>query len=199
MHNIENKDSYWNKLWTLFITFLKIAAVTVGGGVAMLPMMEEEFVRKKKWIDSEDIVDVFAIVQSVPGIIAVNTAVYVGYRVAGLAGAIAAALGVVTPSYIVIVIIAAFMIQAGSLGWVNSAFTGIRAGVCALILVAVIGLGRKVLKSKFEWIIAGAAFIGIYMLGINVIWLILGAGVVGYMRYFLQKKHINAPKEESDA
>ena len=97
---------YVSRLWLLFWTFSKIAALVVGGGLAMLPVIEETFVDRKKIMTSEELLDMIAITQTVPGIIAVNSAVYVGWKVAGLAGAICAAVGVVTPSFIIILVIA---------------------------------------------------------------------------------------------
>ena len=171
------------KLWTLFITFFKIALFTIGGGYAMLPVMEDVFVKKRKWIKPEDIVDVLAIVQSVPGIIAVNSSVFVGYRVAGFFGALAASIGVIAPSFIIIVLIAAFMSSIGNIELLNKAFVGVRAGVCALILLAAITLGKKVIKGKFEWFMTISAFIGIFILKINVIVLIVGGGIIGILWY----------------
>jgi chromate transporter len=147
-------------------------------------------VEKKKWVKPEEIVDLLAIVQSVPGIIAVNAAVFVGNRVAGSLGALAAAIGVVTPSFIIIVLIAAFMTELGHVALIDKAFTGVRAGVCALILLAALRLGKKVMKGRFEWIMATLAFIGIVILKLNVIWIIAGAGVIGLCRYYINiKKH----------
>ena len=172
-----------NKLWTLFITFFKMALFTIGGGYAMLPVMEDEFVKKKKWIKAEDIVDVMAIVQSVPGIIAVNASVFVGYRVAGVLGAFAASIGVVAPSFIIIVIIAAFLKTIGGENLLESAFIGVRSGVCALILLAALNLGKKVIKGKFAWIMAVAAFLGIIIFKINIVFMIVAGGIIGIIWY----------------
>ena len=180
---MKNIETTGQKLWALFSSFFKMALFTIGGGYAMLPVMEDEFVKKKKWVKPEDIVDVMAIVQSVPGIIAVNASVFVGYRVAGFLGALAASIGVVAPSFIIIVIVAAFMSSIGNVDLINKAFIGVRAGVCALILLAAITLGKKVIKGKFEWIMAISAFVSIVVLGINVIILIIGGGIIGIFWY----------------
>ncbi len=177
------------KLWILFATFFKMALFTIGGGYAMLPIMEDEFVNKKKWIKAEDIVDVLAIVQSVPGIISVNASVFVGYRVAGIPGALVASIGVVAPSFVIIVIIAAFMSSIDNMVLVGNAFLGVRAGVCALILLAAINLGKKVVKGKFEWLMAILAFIGIVILKINVIILIVSGGVIGIHIILIRSLH----------
>lgn len=195
---MENDNQKWTKIRTLFTTFFKMALVTIGGGYAMLPVMEQEFVKKKKWVKAEDIVDVMAIVQSVPGIIAVNAAVYVGTRVAGFAGALAAAIGVVSPSFIIIVIIAAFMKELGKIPLIDNAFTGVRAGVCALIFLAAFSLGKKVIKGRFEWVMATAAFVAMVILKINVIYLILGSGIIGIFWYCLNINKLSTPPSTSE-
>ena len=175
------KERKFRKLWALFSTFFKIAAVTVGGGYAMIPVMEQEFVHRKKWISEEDIVDVIAVVQSLPGIIAANISVFIGYRVAGIAGALAAVLGAVLPSFVVIVIIAACMISLGGKVWLDHLFTGVRAGVCALVLLSVWNMGKKILKGRFEWTAAIIAFVAIVLLKINPILIIVAGALTGWL------------------
>ncbi len=192
---MEKQETKLQKLITLFTTFFKMALFTVGGGYAMLPVMEQEFVKRKKWVKPEDIVDVLAIVQSVPGIIAVNAAVFVGNKVGGVAGGFAAGLGVVAPSYIIIVIVAAFMGNLGQVDLIEKAFVGVRSGVCALILLAAISLGKKVMKGRFEWIMAIAAFICIVILKINVMLLVALGGVIGMVRYFINLKKMNETEQ----
>ena len=151
----------------------------------MLPVMEDEFVRKKKWVKAEDIVDVMAIIQSVPGIIALNAAVFVGTRVAGFTGGLVAGLGVVTPSFIVILLIAMFMSNIGQLEIIDNAFIGIRSGVCALIFLAAVSLGRKVIQGKTELCIALAAFTAIVIFDVNVLLIITTGGIAGMIRYYM--------------
>lgn len=130
-------------LLELFITFAKIGGFTFGGGYAMLPMLQKEVVEKKKWATSDDLMDYFAIGQCTPGVIAVNTSTFVGYKIKGLPGAIAATLGMITPSLIIISVIAAFLQNFQDYVYVQYAFGGIRAAVVALILSAVIKIGKK--------------------------------------------------------
>lgn len=177
-------EGYWRKVWVLFWTFFKISALTVGGGYAMIPIIEEEFVHKKKWIDEEDIVDVLAIGQSVPGVIAANVAVFIGYRMAGFVGGLAGVIGVILPSYVVIVVIAACMSNFSDNPWLNHAFAGVRSGVCALILLSVVSMGRKILKGGFEWFMVIAAFIGIIFCKFNPIWVVAASGVLGLGWYY---------------
>lgn len=166
----------------LFLVFFQIGAFTFGGGYAMIPYIEREIVEKNKWIKSEDIIDIFAIVQSVPGVIAVNSSTFVGYRVAGLGGSIAATLGVVLPSYIVISIIALFLYNFKSYPYVNEAFYGIQAGVAALMTHVVINLGKKsikTIKNGFAIVLAAGAFLALTLFGAPAIPVLIVAGVAG--------------------
>ena len=127
----------------LFAAFAKIGSFTFGGGYAMLPMIKKEIVEKHGWVTDQEILDYFAISQVTPGVIAVNTATFVGYKIGGLVGAIAATLGVIFPSIVIIAVIAAFLTNFASLPAVVHAFNGIRACVCVLILNAVYNMAKK--------------------------------------------------------
>ena len=132
------------ELFDLFFTFARIGGLTFGGGYAMLPILQREVVEKRKWCSDEELMDYYAIGQCTPGIIAVNTATFVGHKTRGTAGAIMATLGVVFPSVVIITLIAAFIQNFADLAIVQNAFAGIRACVCVLILNAVL----KLLKSS---------------------------------------------------
>lgn len=166
-------------LRTLFWTFFRIAAVTPGGGLVMLPIMQQEFEVRRKWISAEDMVDIIAMVQSTPGIIAVNMAIMLGYRVAGFPGALAASLGAVLPSFFLILMIAALFHSVGDSAVIDHAFMGIRAAVCALILLSTISMGRKILKGPLEIVIASLSFVALFVFGLNAIWLILAGCLLG--------------------
>ena len=127
----------------LFAVFAKIGGFTFGGGYAMLPILQREIVEKRQWATHEELMDYFAIGQCTPGIIAVNTATFIGYKRKGVVGAVFATLGVVAPSIVIITIIAAFIQGFQHIEAVQWAFEGIRAAVVALILSAVIKLGKK--------------------------------------------------------
>lgn len=135
-------------LWDLFITFARIGSVTFGGGIAMLPILERDLVEKKKWISSEDLTDCYAIGQCTPGIIAVNTATFVGYQKRGILGGIFATLGMITPSLIIISIIAAFLENFSEIVWVQNAFWGIRVAVATIVINAVVKLFSKNVKGR---------------------------------------------------
>src|SRR5690554_3807590 len=122
----------------LFLTFLKIGAFTFGGGYAMLPLIREAVVDKEKWLTDDGFLDMIGITQSVPGVLAVNAAVFIGYQLAGVPGALLSAVGAVLPSFLIILFIAAFLIHFSGNVIVNKAFTGIRSAVVALIAYAVI-------------------------------------------------------------
>lgn len=134
-----------NPYLDLFLTFAKVGVCTFGGGYAMLPILQREVVEKKGWATEEDLADYYAVGQCTPGIIAVNTATFVGCKLKGALGGIVATLGVVFPSMVIITIIAAFLQQFAEIEWVAHAFAGVRAGVCALILSSILKLRKTTL------------------------------------------------------
>ena len=140
-------------LFKMFLTFARIGGFTFGGGYAMLPMLQREVVEKYKWATNDELLDYYAIGQCTPGVIAVNTATFIGYKLKGIPGAIFATLGVVTPSMIIIGLIAAFISNFRDLEVVQWAFSGIRAAVVALILSAVIKIGKKSIVDIFTALI----------------------------------------------
>lgn len=131
------------KLWEMFWTFARIGGLTFGGGYAMLPMLQREVVERHQWATEEELADYYAIGQCTPGVIAVNTATFIGYRQAGVAGSIFATLGVVFPSLVIITVIAAFLTNFADLKVIQYAFEGIRVCVCVLIFNAVQKLWKK--------------------------------------------------------
>ena len=166
MDSQENHGSYWKKLWLLFYTFAKIAALVVGGGYAILPVVEETFSRKNKLISSEELLDMMALVQTIPGIIAANSAIYVGMKIAGIGGVLAAVFGVCLPSVTIIVIIAAFFPHLKPENpYLLGAFTG-------LIIVTAARLAKKTIQGWFE-IICVAAFLILALFKLNPIYIIV--------------------------
>ena len=136
------------KLLSLFLSFAKVGVMTFGGGYAMIPILEREIVENRKWASSEEMMDYYAVGQCTPGVIAVNTATFIGYRVAGPAGGVAATLGVVFPSVVIICLIAGILTNFADIPAVKSAFTAIRVCVCVLILNAVVKLWKGAVKDK---------------------------------------------------
>jgi len=134
-------------LWGLYFSFLKIGGLTFGGGYAMLPMLQREVITKHNWVTEEEVLDIYAIGQCTPGIIAVNTATMIGYKKRGVLGAIAATFGEVTPSLVVITLLATLLLKVQDSVYVQQAFAGIRIAVCALITQAIVTLAKKSLVS----------------------------------------------------
>ena len=136
------------KLLSLFLSFAKVGVMTFGGGYAMIPILEREIVENRKWASSEEMMDYYSVGQCTPGVIAVNTATFIGYRVAGPAGGVAATLGVVFPSVVIICLIAGILTNFADIPAVKSAFTAIRVCVCVLIFNAVVKLWKGAVKDK---------------------------------------------------
>ena len=143
----------------LFLTFAKIGVCTFGGGYAMLPILHREVVENKKWATEDQLADYYAVGQCTPGVIAVNTATFVGTIQAGVSGGIVASLGVVFPSVVIILVIAAFLQNFMHIPWVAHAFSGIRAGVVALILSSVIKLFKGAVKDAATGVIYGVVLL----------------------------------------
>lgn len=173
-----NNDK-WKKIRKLFFVFLRIGAFTFGGGLAMIPFIKREIVDNNHWIEEEEIVDIFAMVQSVPGVIAVNSAIFVGYRIAGIWGAAASAIGVVLPSFIIISIIALFFSSFKSIPIVANAFEGVSAGVVALIITALVHLAKPSIKDNYGWTIAAIVFAIMTLTDISAIYVLLASAIVG--------------------
>lgn len=167
------------KYWDLFYTFAMIGAATFGGGYAMLPMLEREIVEHHHWAEEEDLINYFAIGQCTPGVIAVNTATFIGYKRAGILGGIAATAGVIAPSIVIITIIAAFLQNFASYPAVGHAFAGIRAVVTVLVMDAVIKMGKKSMKD-FRAVIIFLLVLTITMFtNFSPALLVIAAGVAG--------------------
>ena len=187
--------SYWKKLWILFFTFAKIATLVVGGGYAILPVVEETFSKKHRWLTPEELLDMMGLVQTVPGIIACNAAIYVGRRVAGWGGIFAAAFGVCLPSVLIILAIAAFFPDLNPENpWLLGAFRGVRACVTALVTVTAFRMAKKVLKSWFEYAVSAIAFVLVLFLKVEPVYVILGAVPFGILMAWFQRKAPAAEK-----
>lgn len=167
------------KCLSLFSSFFKIGAFTFGGGYAMLALIEKETCEKKKWINEKEMIDIIAISESTPGPIAINTATFIGYKTAGVLGSLFATLGVVLPSYIVISAISIFYDAFKNLTIINSAFCGIRVCVVILMLNALLKLSKQAQKNTVSIIITAVSFLIATFTNIDVIFVIILAGIVG--------------------
>ncbi len=172
------------ELFTLFKAFFQIGICTFGGGYAMLPMLEREVVKRYKWASMEELLDYFAISQCTPGVIAVNTATFIGYKRRGIAGGIVATLGVVAPSIVIIAAIAALLSGYMENEIVLHAFVGIRIAVCALILDTIIKLAKSACKVWWQTVLAVCAFVVAALLSVSTIYIIvatIGGAIVGHL------------------
>lgn len=167
------------ELLTLFGLFFKIGIMTFGGGYAMLPMLERELVTKRNYVSMEEIMDYFAVGQCTPGIIAVNTATFIGFKRKGVLGGIFATLGVITPSIIIITLLASVLQLIAGHEIVKNAFAGISVAVCALIVQAILKLLKSGVKDALTAGIALAAFLSTFIFGISPILVIVVSAVLG--------------------
>ena len=167
------------KLTDLFISFAKIGAFTFGGGYAMLPMLKKEVVENHKWASEEELLNYYAVGQCTPGVIAVNTATFIGHKERGVLGGVIASAGVIAPSFLIILIIAAFLNGFQNNEYVIHALAGIKVAVAALVTNAVIGLWKKGVKDLVGIIIFIAALAVSFFLPVSPIFIVIAAIVLG--------------------
>ncbi len=177
-----------SKQLELFISFFKIGLFTFGGGYAMIPLIQKEIAEQKQWITDDDILEIVAIAESTPGPIAVNAATFVGWRAAGFLGALCATIGVVLPSFVIISLIAFVLGEFQNVKAVRYAFFGIRAGVLALILRALVSMYKKSPKGTLSYMITILAFAASAVFDVNAIVIILLAGVAGLVSAAVMSK-----------
>jgi len=168
-------------LFDLFRAFFTIGALTFGGGYAMLPMLEREIVNKHKWATQEELLNYFAIGQCTPGVIAVNTATFVGSKVKGVVGGIVSTLGVIAPSILIITVIALVLENFMEITWVQNAFAGIRVAVCALITASVIKLFKSNVKKYWHIALAVIAFVVVALLKLSPVYVVVGCAVLSFI------------------
>jgi chromate transporter len=170
-----------NIYWESFKTFFKIGIFTLGGGYAMIPLIEEEVVNKKQWVSKEEMLDLIAIAQSCPGVFAINIAIFIGYKLRKVRGAIATTIGTALPSFLIILIIAMFFKQFEDNKVVAAMFRGIRPAVVALIAVPTFNLGKRAQLNKFTIWIPIVSALAIWLLGVSPIWIIIVAALCGFL------------------
>ena len=170
-----------NIYWVSFKTFFKIGIFTLGGGYAMIPLIEEEVVNKKQWLSKDEMLDLIAIAQSCPGVFAINIAIFIGYRLKKERGSIATAAGTALPSFLIILLIAMFFHQFEDNRIVAAMFRGIRPAVVALIAVPTFNLAKRAELNKWTiWIPIVSALL-IWLMGVSPIWIIILAGIGGFL------------------
>lgn len=174
---------------SLFWEFFKIGLFTIGGGMAMLPLIQKVAVEDKKWLEEDDMVDCLAVSQALPGVIVINSATYIGKRRQGLTGSLAASLGVILPSFLIIILVVTLLGSIGENSYVTGAFIGVKAAVCGLVLVSACKLGKQILKGPFQWAMAILAFVAIGIFRITALWAILAGAAAGiiYLQFCSRK------------
>ncbi len=173
----------------LYLAFVKIGTFTFGGGLAMMPIMQRELIEKRGWITEEEIIDYFAIGQSTPGIIAVNVATFVGYKRLGVLGGIIGTLGVVTPSWVIIMLLAGAISSVDKYPLAQKALKGINVAVAALLTSVIVKFSKKTIKNIWNAVFMFLAFALIYFLKVQSVWIILASLVIGSLiTLYKQKK-----------
>ena len=166
-------------LWQIFGVFAKIGAFTIGGGYAMIPLIQAEMSRRG-WIADEDLPDIVALSQSAPGVMAVNISIFAGHRLRGIKGSIVATLGSILPSFCAILAIAMFFTAFKDNPWVERAFKGIRPVVISLIAVPMVRMARSCCKTWWAWLLAVAALVRVAFLNVSPIYIIVCVLVIGF-------------------
>ena len=169
------------QLWQLFLAFARVGVMTFGGGYAMIPILEREIVDRQGWASSEELMDYYAVGQCTPGVIAVNTATFIGYKVAGPVGGVVATLGVVFPSLVIITVIAGVLTHFADIPAVKSAFAAIRVCVCVLIFNAVLKLWKGAVKDKAGLCLFLLVFVLSIFLDISPVFYVLFCAVAGIL------------------
>ena len=177
-------------LWQIFAVFAKIGAFTIGGGYAMIPIIQREMSRRG-WISDDELPDIVALSQSAPGVMAVNISIFAGYRLRGIKGSIAATLGSITPSFLIILAIAMFFSAFRDNPWVERAFKGIRPVVIALIAVPMINMARKSCTTWWKWLIAVASLVLVASLNVSPIYILLVVIVLGFSATYYKQRWKN--------
>ena len=187
------------KFLELYLAFVKIGAFTFGGGLAMMPIMQRELIEKRGWLTEEELIDYFAIGQSTPGIIAVNVATFVGYKRLGWFGGIIGTLGVVTPSWVIIMLLAGAISSVDKYPLAQKALRGINVAVAALLTSVIVKFSKKTIKNVWNAFFMLAAFALIYFLKVQSVWLILAALVTGSLLTLYRQKRTQKTEISDDA
>ena len=172
----------------LLLTFMKIGVVTFGGGYAMIPIIENETSKKKHWIAPDDLIEVIALSESTPGPISICAATFIGYKLAGVLGAFAATLGVVLPSFVIIFALSLFLRQFEDIRFIRYAFYGIRAGVLALLIKAVISMFKKSPKNIAAYLIMAGSLAAVAFFSVNVMIVLGCSALFGLAAFLIAKK-----------
>ena len=184
-------------LFNLYFSFAKIGTFTIGGGLAMMPMMQSELIEKRKWITDEELIDYYAVGQSTPGIVAVNVATFVGYKQMGIIGGVFATLGMVTPSLVIIMILAGIINSINDFPIIQKALKGINVAVAALLTSTIINFMKKTIKKFTNAIFMMISFLLVFVFKLPSFWIILFALFIGVVLTYKEKKKVAAVEEDS--
>lgn len=168
-----------NTYLQLFTEFFKLGLFTIGGGMAMIPLIQDIVVNKKHWMTDEEALDCIAVSQGLPGVIAINMATYIGHSKKGLRGAVTATAGVILPSFIIIILVVKLLHGIGDNSYVQGALTGIKAAATGLIAFAAYKVGKQTLNSTFTWALAILTFSLIIIFDISAVWMIIFGIIAG--------------------
>ena len=183
----------------LYLAFVKIGAFTFGGGLAMMPIMQRELIEKRGWLTEEELIDYFAIGQSTPGIIAVNVATFVGYKRLGWFGGIIGTLGVVTPSWVIIMLLAGAISSVDKYPLAQKALKGINVAVAALLTSVIVKFSKKTIKNIWNAFFMLLAFVLIYFLKVQSVWIIIASLITGSLLTLYKQKKVKASAEAAEA
>jgi len=177
-----------NRIIEIFILFFKIGAFTIGGGYAMLSLIEDEIVNKKKWLDHEEFLDGMAIAQSTPGVLAVNISLITGYKIAGFLGMFAGMLGAVLPSFFIVLFLSQILLVYGNHPIVVAIFNGVKPAITALILISVYRIGKSANINRYNFVIPLIVAVLIKYFGVSPIVIIIATMILGNIFYILKEK-----------
>lgn len=185
---MKNNNNSWKLTFQIFWSFLKIAPITFGGGYAIIPVIENEVVNKKKWVKEEDISDVLTISQTIPGAIGVNSATFIGYHINGIRGAMAALIGITLPTFFIVILMALSFLTFQDNPIVAAAFQGIRAAIVALILYAGLKIAKSAVKDWTTLIIAVLAIFALLLFNFHPFAVIILGAMYGIFIMSFRKK-----------
>ena len=191
--------SKFRQFLELYLAFVKIGTFTFGGGLAMMPIMQRELIEKRGWLTEEELIDYFAIGQSTPGIIAVNVATFVGYKRLGWFGGIIGTLGVVTPSWVIIMILAGAISSVDKYPLAQKALRGINVAVAALLTSVIVKFSKKTIKNLWNAFFMLLAFVLIYFLKVQSVWIIITSLITGSLLTLYRQKKVRASSEAAEA
>lgn len=180
----------------LFWSFLKIGGFTIGGGMAMIPLMEAEIIRKHQWLTKDEFLDIMAASQAIPGIFAINMASHIGYKVSGLSGAIVSSIGNIIPSFVIILLIAIGFRHIDDNPYIEAVFKGIRPAVVALIALPVFNMAKAARLTRYNMWLPVVSTLLIWLLGISPVIIVAAAGIGGYIYGRYLKQRSSAKKKQ---